>query len=92
MDAVRQVALKRGIKPDKKVYKFHKAFLAQVEKHGRSFELGMVRDYKLSTGEFFQDMDLAPETLMKGKMNLTAGNIKNKEAIKKMFRKAEEEK
>ena len=92
MDAVRQAALKRGIKPDKKVYKFHKAFLAQVENHGRSFELGLVRDYKLSTGEFFQDMDLAPETLLKGKMNLTPGNIKNKEAIKKIFRKAEEKK
>jgi heterodisulfide reductase subunit C len=90
MDAVRQIAVKRGIKPDSKTYKFHKAFMAQIENHGRSFEFGLVRDYKLQTGKFFQDLNLAPETLMKGKMSLTPKNIKDKESIRKVFRNKEE--
>lgn len=90
MDAVRQIAVKRGIKPDPKTYKFHKAFLAQVENHGRSFEFGLVRDYKLQTGEFFQDLDLAPETLIKRKMSLVPNNIKDRESIRKIFGNAKE--
>lgn len=89
MDALRELSIEQGIIPkDKKVLKFHKAFLKQIKKHGRSFELGLVRDYKLSTGNLFQDLDLAPETLRKGKMAFKPHNIKDKETIQKIFDKS----
>ncbi len=87
MDALRQVALKHGIKPpETNTVKFHKAFLKQIENYGRSFELGMLKDYKMSSGKLFQDMTLAPETLMKGKMGFTPNKVKNRSAVNKIFR------
>lgn len=92
MDAIRVLALQKGIEPpDTKVYKFHKAFLNQVENHGRSFELGLVRDYKLSTKEFFQDVDLAPKTLSRGKLGFFPHNVKDKKEIKKIFNESKRE-
>jgi heterodisulfide reductase subunit C2 len=89
MDALRQISIELGVKPkDDKVLKFHKAFLKQIKNNGRSFKLGLVRDYKLSTGKFFQDLDLAPETLKKGKMAFTPHKIKSKEKIQKIFDKS----
>jgi len=87
MDALRQIALKNGIKPsESNTLKFHKAFLKQIENHGRSFELGLIKDYKLTSGALFQDLDLAPETLMKRKMSFTPNSIKNKKNLKNIFR------
>jgi len=91
MDALRQIAVQDKIEPaDKKVFKFHKAFMNQVKKHGRSYELGLIRDYKLSTGDFLQDIDAAPSAFMKGKISITPHNIKDKEKIKKIINKAAE--
>ena len=90
MDALRQLAIKKGYKPDRAVYKFHKAFLKQIKDHGRSYELGLVRDYKLSniaSLTLFQDMDVAPTMLLKGKLGILPHNIKGKKAIEKMFKK-----
>ena len=89
MDALRQISVEQGVKPkDEKVLKFHKAFLKQIKSYGRSFELGLVRDYKFSTGNLFQDLDLAPETLKKGKMAFKPHKIKSKEKIQKIFDKS----
>ena len=90
MDAMREMALKRGIRPDKTVYKFHKAFLKQLRSHGRSYELGLVRDYKLSTFHLMQDLDVAPWMFMKGKIGLFPHNVKGLKAIQKIFKKVEE--
>jgi len=91
MDTLRQIAVQDKIEPaDKKVFKFHKAFMNQVKKHGRSYELGLIRDYKLSTGDFLQDIDAAPSAFMKGKISITPHNIKDKEKIKKIINKAAE--
>lgn len=89
MDALREISIDIGIEPkDKKVLKFHKAFLKQIKSYGRSFELGMVGDYKLSTGDLFQDLGLAPETLKKGKMAFKPHKIKGKEKIQNIFNKS----
>lgn len=89
MDALRQIAVQDNIKPgDKKVFKFHKAFMKQLKKHGRSYELGLIRDYKLSSGDFFQDIDAAPSAFMKGKISIMPHNIKEKEKIQKIINKA----
>jgi heterodisulfide reductase subunit C len=89
MDALREIAIKKGIKPSQKnIAKFHKAFLEQIKNHGRSYELGLVRDYKLSSGDLFQDIDVAPEMFLKGKISVKPHNTKGKEKIKKIIIKA----
>lgn len=89
MDALREIAAEEGIAPsDKNVKKFHKAFLNQIKNNGRSFELGLIRDYKLATGKLFQDIDAAPTAILKGKIGFTPHKIKDTKKIKSIIDKA----
>lgn len=86
MDALREISIKEGFQSgDKKSVAFHETFLNQVKKFGRAFEFGFIRDYKLKTGQFFQDMDVAPSMFMKGKIGLFPHKVKGKENIQKIF-------
>jgi len=86
MDAMREIALEEGCEiPEKDIVEFHKSFLKQIENHGRSYELGLLRDYKLKTKNFFQDVDLGPETILKGKIGVFPHSVKDKKGIKKIF-------
>lgn len=90
MDAMREIALKEGIEiSDKNVAKFHKAFLDQIKMNGRSFELGLTIDYKLRSMDLFQDVDVAPEMFIKGKIGLLPHKIKNGKEVKKIFKKTD---
>jgi heterodisulfide reductase subunit C len=90
MDAMRQTALHEGIDIDEKdTVKFHKVFLNQIRNHGRMFEFGLARDYKLTTQNFLQDVDVAPEMFIKGKISLFPHNVKDKKGIKKIFDKTD---
>jgi heterodisulfide reductase subunit C len=88
MDAMRQISIEENIKPaDPKIRKFHSAFLKQIKSHGRSYELGMLINYKLATGDLLQDVDAAPSTLLKGKISVFPHNIKDRNAINKIIDK-----
>ena len=88
MDAVRGIQLEEGVEIDEKdSVAFHKAFLSQIRQHGRSYEIGMLVDYKLRTFNLFQDVDVAPATFKRGKMGLLPHNTKGKDGIKKIFKK-----
>jgi heterodisulfide reductase subunit C len=90
MDAMRETALREGIEiSEKDTVKFHKAFLNQIKKNGKTFELGLTLDYKLKTLDFFQDVDVAPEMFFKGKISLFPHKIKKGEEIKKIFDRTE---
>lgn len=90
MDALRELAQERGIEPsDQAVYKFHQAFLKQLRHHGRLYEMGLIRDFKLSTFKLMQDVDVAPAMLLKGKIGLFPHNIKNREAVRRIFKNVE---
>ena len=91
MDVLKEIAIKRGIITRKDAMNFHRAFLKQVEANGKAFEFGLIRDYKLSTFNLFQDMDLAPEMFFKGKIKLFPHKIRNREAIKKIFNRTNKE-
>ena len=92
MDALREIAIKKNIIPaDKKVQKFHKAFLDQIKANGRGYEVGLVAEYKLLTGALMQDVDVAPTMFFKGKLGLLPKRIKNTEKIKKIFKNFEKE-
>jgi heterodisulfide reductase subunit C2 len=90
MDAMRELSLKRGYRPDKDAVRFHRAFLRQVRNHGRAYELGLVRDYKLSSGHLLQDMDLAPSMFLKQKIGIFPHHVKNRTAIERIFKRSEE--
>jgi len=87
MDFLRQEAVERDLahKDADDVIAFHKAFLRSVEKGGRLFEFGMIGDYKLHTGRFFQDLAVAPAMLAKGKLGLRPHGGANKKEVAEIF-------
>ena len=71
MDAVKIVAIRRGIKPAiPEVASFYKAALSNIKMCGRMYELGMIIGLKLRTFDFFKDMELGAKMFKKGKMKI----------------------
>lgn len=92
MDAMREIAIRYGIKPkDKKVAAFHESSINQMKKHGKMNEFGLIFDYKLKTFDLFQDVDNAPKMVMNGKIGLKNHSVKDKNIISKIFKKADNE-
>ena len=88
MDALREIAIAENIPPaDVNVQKFHKAFINQIKNNGRSFELGLIRDYKIATLKLFQDIDVAPRAVLKGKIGFTPHKTKDRNKIKTIINK-----
>lgn len=88
MDAMREIAVNEKIKiPESDTFEFHKAFLNQIKKHGKAFEFGLVREYKLRTFNLMQDVDVAPEMFIKGKIGLIPHEIEDKRSVKEIFDK-----
>ncbi|MBI5648392.1 MAG: 4Fe-4S dicluster domain-containing protein [Ignavibacteriae bacterium] len=92
MDAVRQLARAQGkTAAEKDVQKFHAAFLHQIEQHGRAYEMGLVAEYKLASGHLMQDVDVAPEMFLKGKLAVFPHRVHNPAVMKRIFIRAKEE-
>jgi len=90
MDAMRQMALAEGRKPPEgKVIAFHRAFLRQIRTHGRLFELGLIGEYKLRTGALFQDLEVAPPMLRRGKLKFFPKRIQGTDEVSRIFERAE---
>lgn len=89
MDVVRREALRLGLAHPKSrdILAFHQSFLDSIEQHGRLFEVGLVRSYKLKTGHFLKDVMLAPKMFLKGKLGLTPHNVKDTAAVKRIFKR-----
>lgn len=68
---------------------FNKSFLDQVQASGRMFEMGLVAQYNLRTGNLFQDAGAAPALLKRGKLPFSPSNIKNPSEIRRVFRNVE---
>lgn len=87
MDAMRQMALARGIKPaEPAVTAFHHSFVGSVERYGRVHELSMLVAFKLKTRDFFTDVGAGIKLFLKGKIPLLPNKVKAKPAIDKIFR------
>ena len=98
IDALRSMALEKGIlspnRARKLVEAFHHAFLNTVRKNGRLQELALVNSYKLRTGTFFQDIDAGIKMMLQGKINplsmvLGGERVKGQGQIDKIFELAE---
>lgn len=88
MDAVREIAIEKGVEvKEKNILKFHKAFLDQINSHGRSYEVGLVAEYKMKTLDLLQDVDSAPGMYLKGKLAILPHNIKDRKGVKSIFKK-----
>ncbi len=89
MDFLRQKSIKEKKQHPKarKIIAFHRAFLDSINSTGRLYEIGLVVDYKLRSGSYLQDISVAPEMFMKGKLNLLPEMVKNRRKVSDIFRK-----
>ncbi len=89
MDYLRQESLRGNYrhKSAKHIVDFHRAFMDMVRRTGRSYETGLVIDYKVRSGKWLQDMTLAPKMLAKGKLPLFPEYVENKKSVRQLFKK-----
>jgi heterodisulfide reductase subunit C len=90
MDYLRQRSLKEGLQnkeANKNIIPFHRSFLDMIRFTGRSYEVGLVVDYKLRSKNFLQDLMLVPAMLTHGKLPLIPEFIKNRKNITRIFKK-----
>jgi heterodisulfide reductase subunit C2 len=88
MDYLRQRSLAEGKvhRSARDIVSFHKSFLNSVESNGRLNEVGLVVDYKLRTGNLFQDVTVAPEMFAKGKLHILPERIKDRKGLSRLFK------
>ncbi len=90
MDFLRQKSIEKGLQNKnaaKNIIPFHRSFLDMIRLTGRSYEIGLVADYKLRSKNLFQDLTLAPKMFLKGKLSLIPENVKDKKNISMIFKK-----
>jgi heterodisulfide reductase subunit C len=91
IDALREmaVAASPGSAP-RAILAFHRSFLDQIRYTGRSFELGLVAEYKLRTGALFQDVATVPGLVARGKLGFVPHPIDGVKEVRRIFEACEE--
>ncbi len=93
MDFLRQRSLAEGLadrQASRHIVAFHRSFLDMIRHTGRSYEVGMVADYKMRSGKLWQDVLLAPVMYFKGKLSLLPESIKGTKGMRSIFKKSEQ--
>lgn len=90
IDVLRELALREArwdqeARPPRVIEAFHRAFLKQIRSHGRVFEFGLVKGFKLRGGPLFADVMAAPGMMVKGKLPLAPRNIKGRADVRRIF-------
>lgn len=86
MDVLRELALRKGIAPaEPRVPQFHQSFLGSVNRWGKAYEIGMIANYKIKSGDLTGDMKLGMSMFMKGKLKLVPHSVQDKTEIKAIF-------
>lgn len=87
MDYLRQQSMDAKLTNPKakNIISFHKSFLDSIEYTGRLYEVGLVADYKLRSGEMLQDVGVAPKMFLKGKLSLIPEIIEGRKSIGAIF-------
>jgi len=71
MDHLTMIAREEGIEPKvPEAALFNKAFLREVDLWGRAYELGLILEMNLRTGQPFKDVPMGLEMLRKGKIRI----------------------
>jgi heterodisulfide reductase subunit C2 len=90
IDSLRERALRKGSPPAKEnVALFHRYFLDNVSKRGRTFEGELLARYQLKTGQAFQNAGLGLRMFLKGRMGLLPESVSNKTAFREIYRRVE---
>lgn len=71
----------------RKIIAFHKSFLDSINFTGRLYEMGLIVDYKMRTGDLMQDVAVAPKMFFKGKLNPIPELIKGRKNMSGIFNK-----
>jgi len=80
IDFLRIKAMERGVKPkEKAVYLFNKLALADLEKRGRLYELGLALKLNIALLQPFREMGIGFKLLQKGKFKLFPEKAENPE-------------
>lgn len=90
METLRAIAWERGLCNEKRVKRFHQAFLNSLRRNGRIHELGLMAEYALTTGHLTADVDLAPKALPK--LSIKPHSIEGKEEIRRILERHQETK
>lgn len=101
MDVMRMESLKSGLAVgEKRVPIFHEAFLSSIKSKGRIYELGMIGQYtlksgdvtaKLKSGSLMDEVKLGWQMFKKGKLRLIPQKIKRRGEVKRLFKKLKRE-
>lgn len=86
MDALREKAVSAGVAAgEPKIKTFHNAFLASVERAGRTHEISMLGEYKLRALDLFTDLILGAKMFFKGKLAIVPSIVMGRGEMKKIF-------
>jgi heterodisulfide reductase subunit C len=89
IDTLRAMALDEGIKPaEKNIPLFHACFLGNIQATGRISEPILMGSYKTLSGDLTSDIGLAVEMLRKGKIKLIPSVVRNRRAIRHIFKES----
>lgn len=71
MDALRNLALREGVRsPERVVPFFNRIFLSLVKRYGRVYEMELIGRFNTRTFNFFKDVMKAPKLFFKGRLKL----------------------
>lgn len=87
MDVLRHIARREKKVAEKEIKSFYDSFLESLKMFGRIYELGIILSYKLKSKRFFDDMELGPKFLSKGKLGFFPHRIKGSSEVARIFKK-----
>lgn len=86
MDVLRELALRKGVRPaEPRIPQFHQSFLRSVNRWGKAYEIGMIANYKIKSGDLMGDMKLGMSMFLKGKLKLVPHSVEDRAEIKEIF-------
>ena len=86
MDVLRELALRKGVRAGQpRIPAFHTSFLGSIQRWGRAWEVGMIVNYKVKSGDYIGDMGLGMQMFLKGKLKLIPHFIEGTSEIKDIF-------
>lgn len=90
IDSLRERVLKKGGVPAvEKVALFHKYFLNNVKRRGRTFESELLALYQIKTGQAMQNAGLGMRMFLKGRLAMLPESVGNKKAFREIYRRVE---
>lgn len=90
MELLRIESQKQGVAAMPNILIFHKAFLESVKNNGRLYEMEMTMKNNLRSRNLFNNVDLGPKMMSKGKLAMLPPRIGDGGEVKKIFERVRE--